>query len=74
MTSNILSNVNISVSMDDPLWTTGSSVECAAAFMDRYLPARVYGRGGGEAGDRVGLSFRRVAHPGHSSLRLTLSL
>ena len=66
--SNILSNVSISESMDDPVWTTGvtaggGSVGCAAAFMDRYLPARVYGRGAGEAGDRVGLSLRRVAHP-----------
>ena len=58
VTSNIPSNVTFSESMDDPLWTAGvtaggRSVECAATFMDKYLPARVCGRGGGEAGDRV---------------------
>ena len=52
------SNVTFSESMDDPLWTAGvtaggGSVECAATFMDKYLPARVCGRGGWEAGDRV---------------------
>ena len=58
VTSNIPSNVNFSESMDDPLWTAGvtaggGSVACAAAFMDKYLPAKVCGRGGREAGDRV---------------------